>query len=113
MLNLRKKGCRWNVDVDPEAIRAAIGQIDHAYSGTSRIDMFGWLERFLENVYDDPHSVLGAPPMQLSSDPDMMVFPGDRHSKISGTAYLFKEKRRIHVFEIHVQRPGETRRRNG
>jgi hypothetical protein len=111
MLKSTEEKRSWNVEVAPAALIHAIAQIEGAYSGSARKDMLAWLERFVLALYEDPMSVLGSPPMQVVSDPDMMVFPGDKRVKISGLAHLSKTKRLIHVFEIHVQMPGESGRR--
>jgi hypothetical protein len=93
----------WRVEVRKEEILEASQRIHDLYDGVERKNMEGWLERFLIEVYDHPLDVLGFPPRQVAGDPDMMYFPGDVKSRISGVAHVSKAKKLIHVFAILVK----------
>jgi hypothetical protein len=101
----RQKTPDWVVEVKPSAIRKAQMMIESHYQGVGRKDMERWLARFLDEVHKDPLDVLGNPPLQAASDPELIYFPADPSRKISGLAHARKYMRRIVVYDILVQSP--------
>ena len=104
-MNKRDQAVPWKVLIAPEAIAQAQKEIEKQYKDIFRKDMEGWLQRFLVEVQVRPLDILGNPPKRSFSNPDLLYFPGDPHSKICGIAHASKHQRTIYVYEIVVAAP--------